>query len=171
MITLVENFRAVFYAPFYAAEALGAYQAEGLQVAMKTSTAAENTLVSLNAGAGDVSWGGPLRIMNALDKDPSGGYVAFCEVVGRDPFYLVGRAPNAQFQLKDLLVAKTRMMKSVPEPKRSSISLSCQPFTDKFDHLGFGSFPLVPVGKNGANAGYYSATIDTRIRAFFLTKN
>ena len=116
MITLVENFRAVFYAPFYAAEALGAYQAEGLQVAMKTSTAAENTLVSLNAGAGDVSWGGPLRIMNALDKDPSGGYVAFCEVVGRDPFYLVGRAPNAQFQLKDLVGKTLAPVSEVPTP-------------------------------------------------------
>ena len=29
-ITLIENFRAVFYTPFYAAFALGAYAAEGL---------------------------------------------------------------------------------------------------------------------------------------------
>lgn len=28
-ITLFENLRAVFYAPFYAAQALGAYQDEG----------------------------------------------------------------------------------------------------------------------------------------------
>jgi len=116
MITLVENFRAVFYAPFYAVEALGAYQAEGLQVVMKTSAAADNTLVSLNAGAGDVSWGGPLRIMNALDKNPSGGYVAFCEIVGRDPFYLIGRTPNAQFQLKDLVGKTLAPVSEVPTP-------------------------------------------------------
>jgi NitT/TauT family transport system substrate-binding protein len=116
MITLVENFRAVFYAPFYAVEALGAYQAEGLQVTMTTSAAADNTLVSLTAGAGDVSWGGPLRIMNALDKNPSGGYVAFCEIVGRDPFYLIGRTPNAHFELKDLVGKTLAAVSEVPTP-------------------------------------------------------
>ena len=31
-ITLIENFRAVFYTPFYAAFALRAYEAEGIEV-------------------------------------------------------------------------------------------------------------------------------------------
>ena len=31
-VTLIENFRAVFYTPFYAAFALGAYKAEGVDV-------------------------------------------------------------------------------------------------------------------------------------------
>jgi len=31
-LTLIENFRAVFYTPFYAAFALKAYEAEGLEV-------------------------------------------------------------------------------------------------------------------------------------------
>ena len=31
-IRLSENFRALFYAPFYAAHAIGAYQAEGVEV-------------------------------------------------------------------------------------------------------------------------------------------
>ena len=35
-ITLFENLRAVFYAPFYAACALGAYHAEGVQVEIVT---------------------------------------------------------------------------------------------------------------------------------------
>ena len=36
MITLSENFRALFYAPFYAAHAIGAYAAEGVQVSCAT---------------------------------------------------------------------------------------------------------------------------------------
>ena len=115
-ITLIENFRAVFYAPFYAAEALGAYTAEGLDVTMKMSTAAEKTLVSISAGAGDVVWGGPLRIMAALDKDPAGGYVGFCEVVGRDPFFLIGRTPNPAFRLTDLAGKKLATVSEVPTP-------------------------------------------------------
>lgn len=115
-ITLIENFRAVFYAPFYAAEALGAYRAEGLDVTMKVSDAAEKTLVSISAGAGDVVWGGPLRVMHALDRDPAGGYVGFCEVVGRDPFFLVGRAANSGFRLADLAGKKLATVAEVPTP-------------------------------------------------------
>ena len=116
MITLLENFRAVFYAPFYAAEALGAYKAEGLAVAMKASAAPERSLTSLGTGAGDVSWGGPLRVMNTLDKDRSAGYAAFCEVVGRDPFFLIGRTANPAFQLKDLVGKSLGVVTEVPTP-------------------------------------------------------
>lgn len=115
-ITLIENFRAVFYAPFYATAALGAYAAEGVDVTMKMSEAAEKTLTTLATGAGEVSWGGPLRVMAALDKNPRGGYAAFCEVVGRDPFFLVGRDANPAFQLSDLLGKKLATVSEVPTP-------------------------------------------------------
>lgn len=131
-ITLIENFRAVFYAPFYATAALGAYEAEGLDVTMRMSEAAERTLTTLATGAGEVSWGGPLRVMAALDKDPQGGYVAFCEVVGRDPFLLVGRASDPSFQLKDLIGKELATVSEVPTPwiclqqdlRRAGIDLS-----------------------------------------------
>lgn len=116
MITLIENFRAVFYAPFYAAEALGAFAAEGLDVRIAMSAAAERTLVSLNAGAGDVTWGGPLRVMKALDADRNSGYVAFCEVIGRDPFFLVGRTPNPNFGVRDLCGKRLAVVTEVPTP-------------------------------------------------------
>jgi NitT/TauT family transport system substrate-binding protein len=115
-ITLIENFRAVFYAPFYATAALGAYEAEGLDVTMKMSEAAEKTLTTLATGAGEVSWGGPLRVMKALDADIRGGYVAFCEVVGRDPFFLVGRTPKPAFQLQDLIGMRLAAVSEVPTP-------------------------------------------------------
>lgn len=110
-ITLIENFRAVFYAPFYACAALGAYRAEGLEVTMKVSEAAEKTLTT-----GDVSWGGPLRVLKALDGNPGAGYVAFCEVVGRDPFFLLGRTPNPQFELNELIGTRVAVVSEVPTP-------------------------------------------------------
>jgi NitT/TauT family transport system substrate-binding protein len=115
-VILIENFRAVFYAPFYAAAALGAYEAEGVEVNIKMSAAAGRALQSLTAGVGQVSWGGPLRIMTALDEDPQGGYVAFCEVVGRDPFFLVGRAPNPGFTLENLPRWTLAPVSEVPTP-------------------------------------------------------
>jgi NitT/TauT family transport system substrate-binding protein len=110
-ITLIENFRAVFYAPFYACAALGAYEAEGVDVTMKMSEAAEKTLTT-----GDVSWGGPLRVMKTLDSNPAGGYVCFCEVVQRDPFFLVGRAENGRFRPGDLLGKRVAVVSEVPTP-------------------------------------------------------
>ncbi|MBM3357050.1 MAG: ABC transporter substrate-binding protein [Betaproteobacteria bacterium] len=115
-VTLIENFRAVFYAPFHAASALNAYQAEGLQVETKKSPAAERTLTSLGEGAGQVSWGGPLRIMAALEKAPKDRYVAFCEVVGKDPFFLVGRAPNPGFRIEGLAGMTLATVTEVPTP-------------------------------------------------------
>ena len=36
-ITLLENFRAVFYTPFYAAFSLGAFEEQGVEVRLETS--------------------------------------------------------------------------------------------------------------------------------------
>jgi NitT/TauT family transport system substrate-binding protein len=115
-IVLIENFRAVFYAPFYAACALGAYDAEGLEVELKLAAELGKALQAVTAGAGQVSWGGPLRIMAALDQDPACGYAAFCEVVGRDPFFLVGRTPNPGFAPGQLPQWTLGAVTEVPTP-------------------------------------------------------
>lgn len=113
-ITLIENFRAVFYAPFYAASALGAYREQGLDVTVKTATHAAGGFQTPQEG--EVSWGGPLRLMNTLDKNPRAGVVAFCEIVGRDPFYLVGREPQPSFRLQDLVGKRIGTVSEVPTP-------------------------------------------------------
>ena len=115
-ITLIENFRCVFYTPFYAPIALGAYAAEGLDVEIRTSSAAEQTIESLVAGGGEVSWGGLSRLMGALEKEPKNLPVAFCELVGRDPFFMIGREPKPKFQLHDLLGKNVAIVNEVPAP-------------------------------------------------------
>ncbi len=115
-LTLIENFRAVFYTPFYAAFALRAYEAEGLEVQRVMSSQPAETMQALLAGQGDVAWGGPIRLMAANDRDPDFGLVIFCDVIGRDPFFLVGREPNAGFQLQDLMEKKLATVSEVPTP-------------------------------------------------------
>ena len=115
-ITLIENFRAVFYTPFYAPIALGTYAAEGLDVVIKTSSDAAMTIRSLIAGDGEVSWGGLNRLMAGVDANPARVPVAFCEVIGRDPFFLLGREPNPAFQLADLLGKNVATVAEVPAP-------------------------------------------------------
>jgi len=115
-ITLIENFRALFYVPFYAPFALGAFAAEGLDVQLQASADASHTAQKLLAGHGDVSWGGPLRLMMALERNPGAGGFAFCEAVGRDPFFLLARDPNPGFRFEDLTRLTLAVVSEVPTP-------------------------------------------------------
>ena len=115
-ITLFETFRAVFYTPFYAAHALDAYAAEGVEVELKTPPGPEHTASGLLSGDTDVSWGGPMRIQLTYDRNPDCGLVAFCEAVTRDPFFLIGREPRTNFHFKDLLGLRIGTVAEVPTP-------------------------------------------------------
>ena len=115
-IRLAENFRAVFYAPFYAAQALGFYRREGIDVEMISSSVPGNAVNSLLAGAIDITWGGPMRVMKAHDRDSNSPLICFCEVVGRDPFYLVGKRDPAVFKLGDLQGLRFAAVSEVPTP-------------------------------------------------------
>ncbi len=115
-ITLLENFRAVFYTPFYAASGLGAYEEEGADVRMETSPDPARNASLLASGEAQVSWGGPMRVLVAYDRDPDCGLKVFCEVVRRDPFFLIGREPNPAFRMSDLAGPKIATVSEVPTP-------------------------------------------------------
>src|SRR5216683_537575 len=101
-IKLAENFRAVFYAPFYATHALGFYTSEGVEVDLLDSPAPAAAASGLLDGSIDLSWGGPMRVMKARDMDRNSPLVCFCEVAARDPFFLVGKGDRSKFRLADL---------------------------------------------------------------------
>ncbi len=116
MLTLSENFRALFYAPFYAAFAIGAYQAEGVAVTLRPSPDPASTAADLLAGKVDAMWGGPLRVLLTHAADPASDTVCFCDVVARDPFFIVGREPRADFRLADLAGLRFASVAEVPTP-------------------------------------------------------
>jgi NitT/TauT family transport system substrate-binding protein len=115
-IRLAENFRAVFYAPFYAAHALGFYAREGVEVELLPSPAPAAAAAALLDGTIDLTWGGPMRVMKARDENAQSPLVCFCEVVARDPFFLVGRADPSEFQLTDLWRLRLATVSEVPTP-------------------------------------------------------
>jgi len=115
-IRLAENFRAVFYAPFYAAHALGLYAREGVEVELLDSAAPGGGPAALLDGSADLTWGGPLRVMKARDQDPTSPLVCFCEVIGRDPFFLVGSGDGGEFRLTDLARLRFASVSEVPTP-------------------------------------------------------
>lgn len=115
-IKLSENFRAVFYAPFYATFELQHYRQEGLDVRLVTSPTPGAATAGLLDGTIDVTWGGPMRVMKARDEPAGLPLVCFCEVVRKDPFYLVGRRGPAEFKLKDLAGQRFATVSEVPTP-------------------------------------------------------
>ncbi len=115
-IKLAENFRAVFYAPFYATQALGFYAREGVEIDLINSPAPAAATPDLLNGAIDLSWGGPMRVMKAREIDPNSPLVCFCEVAARDPFFLVGRGDRPEFQLADLARLRLTTVSEVPTP-------------------------------------------------------
>jgi NitT/TauT family transport system substrate-binding protein len=115
-IKLTENFRAVFYAPFYATQALGFYAREGVEVELRPSPAPAAAAADLLAGTIDLTWGGPMRVMKARDDDPNSPLVCFGEVAARDPFFLVGRGDPSAFRLADLSGLRFASVSEVPTP-------------------------------------------------------
>ncbi|HEY7578584.1 MAG TPA: ABC transporter substrate-binding protein [Acetobacteraceae bacterium] len=115
-IRLSENFRALFYAPFYAAHAIGAYAAEGVAVELVPSPDPARTAAALRRGEIDAMWGGPLRVLLTHAQDPAADSVCFCDVIARDPFFIVGRQPRPDFSVADLASVRFASVAEVPTP-------------------------------------------------------
>jgi NitT/TauT family transport system substrate-binding protein len=113
-IRLMENFRAIFYAPYYATHALGFYADEGVDVELVSSDAPGDAIAHLANGTIDLTWGGPMRVMTAHDRDDQSPLVCFGEVVSRDPFFLIGNSRG--FRLSDLAHLRFATVSEVPTP-------------------------------------------------------
>jgi len=115
-LRLLENYRFVLYAPFYAAHAIGAYADEGLAVELLPSPGPGRAEAALAAGEADVLWMGPIRLMKHHDDAPNSPLVGFAEVVCRDPFSLVSWRPNPDFRLAELAGLRFASTAEVPTP-------------------------------------------------------
>src|ERR1700760_942724 len=110
----MENFRAIFYAPYYATCALGFYADEGVDVELVSSGAPGDAIAHLADGTIDLTWGGPMRVMTAHDRDAQSPLVCFGEVVARDPFFLIGNCDA--FRLSNLARLRFATVAEVPTP-------------------------------------------------------
>ena len=115
-LRLFENYRFVLYAPFYAAHATGAYEAEGLEVELLNSPGPGRAEAAVLAGEADVMWMGPIRVMKHHEEQPGSPLTAFAEIVCRDPFSLVGARANPEFRLADLAGMRFASVSEVPTP-------------------------------------------------------
>ncbi|MBU6188128.1 MAG: ABC transporter substrate-binding protein [Betaproteobacteria bacterium] len=117
-IHLAENFRAVFYAPFYACLELGWFRDRGLEVNLIASPSPGAGITDMLRGDIHLVWGGPMRVLKDRDLNAAGpqSLVAFGEVAARDPFYLVGRPGLAPFDLRALPSLRLATVSEVVTP-------------------------------------------------------
>ncbi|HVC55623.1 MAG TPA: ABC transporter substrate-binding protein [Stellaceae bacterium] len=115
-IVLQESLRGLFYAPYYAALALDAYEKEGLEVRFVSAPHPAAAPNGLFHGTVDVTWGGPMRVNQVYDQRAHCDLVCFGEAVGRDPFMLIGRTPRANFRLAVLVAMRLATVSEVPTP-------------------------------------------------------
>ena len=116
LVTLQEPFRALFYAPFYAALARGDYAAAGVEVKLLSGTMPSLAKDSVLDGVADLAWGGPMRLLLAHDRDRACPLRLFGAVVMGDPFFLVGRGARPGFRLRDLATMTLGTVNEVPTP-------------------------------------------------------
>ena len=57
-----------------------------------------------------------MRVLLNHDRDPDCALICFGQVVGCDPFMLLGRTPNAQFRFADLEGLRVGIVSEVPTP-------------------------------------------------------
>jgi NitT/TauT family transport system substrate-binding protein len=115
-IILQESLRGLFYAPFYAALSLGAFEKEGVEVRFVSAPSPGEAPNALFYGTVDVAWGGPMRVNQIYDQRANCDLVCFGEAVTRDPFMLVGRVPRPNFRLAVLMAVRIATVSEVPTP-------------------------------------------------------
>ena len=115
-LIISENFRALFYAPFYLAHATGAYDKAGVSVTLQASPSPAESARLLEAGTVDAMWGGPLRVLMERGSNPSCTMRCFQAVVCRDPFFVIGRHPAPNFGVADLTRVRLASVAEVPTP-------------------------------------------------------
>lgn len=115
-VRLVENLRAVPYAPFYYALSGTYFRDEGLAIEMLTAPSTPETAMTLLRGEGDIAWGGPMRVLLHHDSNSDCPLICFGQVVARDPFMLLGRAPKPDFRFTDLSGLEIGVATDVPTP-------------------------------------------------------
>ena len=115
-VNAYENLRGLVYTPFYLGIAEGLFETAGVELNATLSPSGEETAAGVAAGRVDVSWGGPMRVMRAHDRDGSADLVCFGLAVARDPFMVIGAEPDPEFTPAKLIGRRLAVATHAPTP-------------------------------------------------------
>ena len=115
-LTIAENFRGLFYVPFYVLRERAFARELGLDIDWLPPGSPGGAIDDVKSGKIDLTWGGPMRVMIDHDTTPDDAHrlLSLSEAVGRDPFCLIAREPS--LSLTDLPALRLSIVKEVPTP-------------------------------------------------------
>ncbi len=115
-LIIAENFRGLFYVPYYVLRERKLAQQLGLDIDWLAPGSPGGAIDDVKSGKVDLTWGGPMRVMIDHDTTPDDEHrlLSISEAVGRDPFCLIARQPN--LSLTDLPNLRLSIVKEVPTP-------------------------------------------------------
>jgi NitT/TauT family transport system substrate-binding protein len=101
-VRVSEVTRSVFYAPQYAAIALGFFEDEGIDIDLFTSDGADRVMTALLSGAADIGFSGPEATIYVYNEGRTDHAVVFAQVTKRDGSFLIAREPMPNFTWGDI---------------------------------------------------------------------
>ncbi len=101
-LVLNEVTHSVFYAPLYAAISLGYFKDEGLEIELVNGGGADKSMTALLTGQADIGLMGPEAAIYVFNEGREDSAMVIGQLTKRDGSFLMGRAPNDNFQWSEL---------------------------------------------------------------------
>lgn len=93
---------SIFYAPMYLADALGYFEAEGIEIELTNAGGADNVMASVLSGNADIGFCGPEAALYVLVGGSTDVPKVFGQLTKKDGSFLVSRTAQPNFEWTDL---------------------------------------------------------------------
>lgn len=102
LVRVNEVTRSVFYAPQYAAIALGYFEDYGIEIELTTGQGADNVMTAVLSGQSDIGFAGPEAAIYVYNEGKTDYPQVFAQLTKRDGSFLVAREKTDNFSWQDL---------------------------------------------------------------------
>ena len=96
-VTVCEVTHSIFYAPQYAAIALGFFEEEGIQIELSNGQGADAVMAAVLSGNIDIGFAGPEAAIYVYNEGKEDYTQVFAQITRRDGSFLIGREPDEDF--------------------------------------------------------------------------
>lgn len=101
-VRVCEVTHSIFYAPQYAAMALGFFEEEGIEIELSNGQGADAVMASVLSGNMDIGFAGPEAAIYVYNEGKQDYTQVFAQVTRRDGSFLIAREPADEFSWDDL---------------------------------------------------------------------
>ena len=93
---------SIFYAPFYAAIELGFFKEKNIEIELTNGGGSDKSMTALITGQADIGFMGPETAVYVYNEGQEDYPVVIAQVTQRDGSFLVGKAPDTEFNWQKL---------------------------------------------------------------------